>query len=118
MNYPTIYEGALAFETHAEDLVERNICSRKDARSEKKRAHLETIQALVPPGRYRHFKGGEYQVLGVREDVNTGLCYVEYSAHYGFYKDVPSLRILVGEDSFLRPIDRPEYRGVRFVLLD
>jgi len=25
----------------------------------------DTNETLLPPGRYRHFKGGEYEVLGV-----------------------------------------------------
>lgn len=114
MPYPRTYEEALSFEKHAESLVEKNLAQRSLPRSIATLAVLKQIQGLVPAGLYRHFKGGVYQVMRTLEDVNTGLCYVEYVAQYGIYKGEPALRVLVGEDSFLRPIERDEYRGVRF----
>lgn len=35
------------------------------------------------PGRYRHFKGNEYQVLGVARDSESEQQYVVYRALYG-----------------------------------
>jgi hypothetical protein len=37
----------------------------------------------IKTGRYRHFKGGEYQVLGVARDAETLRSVVVYRALYG-----------------------------------
>ena len=37
----------------------------------------------LPPGRYRHFKGNEYEVLGVARDSESEQEYVVYRALYG-----------------------------------
>ena len=37
----------------------------------------------VRPGRYRHFKGGEYEVLFTATHSETGELYVVYRALYG-----------------------------------
>lgn len=37
----------------------------------------------IRPGRYRHFKGGEYEVLGVARHSETGEPMVVYRALYG-----------------------------------
>ena len=37
----------------------------------------------IRPGRYRHFKGGEYQVLGVAKHSETLAPMVVYRALYG-----------------------------------
>lgn len=37
----------------------------------------------IKPGRYRHFKGNEYQVLGVARDADTLRSVVVYRALYG-----------------------------------
>lgn len=114
MQYPTTFEEAQAFETYATELVAKNRDANTKERSAETLACLTAVQALVPKGNYRHFKGGAYEVSDILEDVNTGECYVSYKADYGVYKGVAALRVLVGENSFLRPIDRAEYRGVRF----
>jgi hypothetical protein len=37
----------------------------------------------VPPGRYRHYKGGSYEVLGVARHSETEEDFVVYRALYG-----------------------------------
>ena len=37
----------------------------------------------VRPGRYRHFKGGEYEVIGIARDSETEQEMVVYRALYG-----------------------------------
>ena len=37
----------------------------------------------IRPGRYRHFKGGEYEVLFTATHSETGELYVVYRALYG-----------------------------------
>lgn len=37
----------------------------------------------IPNGRYRHFKGGDYRVLGVAAHSETGERMVVYQALYG-----------------------------------
>ena len=37
----------------------------------------------IRPGRYRHFKGGDYEVLGVARHSETGEPMVVYRALYG-----------------------------------
>ena len=43
----------------------------------------KTDQEIVRPGRYRHFKGGEYEVIGVARDSETEQEMVVYRALYG-----------------------------------
>jgi len=38
---------------------------------------------VLPPGRYRHFKGGEYQVVGMAHSSETLEPLVVYRALYG-----------------------------------
>lgn len=43
----------------------------------------EDNAAVLKPGRYRHYKGGEYQVQGVATHSETGEQLVVYSPLYG-----------------------------------
>jgi hypothetical protein len=40
-------------------------------------------EPTVRPGRYRHFKGGEYEVIGIARDSETEQEMVVYRALYG-----------------------------------
>lgn len=42
-----------------------------------------TIEETIRPGRYRHFKGNEYQVIGVARHSETLELMVVYRALYG-----------------------------------
>ena len=44
---------------------------------------MKVLQYPVRPGRYRHFKGNEYQVLGVARHSETEEEMVVYRALYG-----------------------------------
>ena len=44
---------------------------------------MKELQYPVRPGRYRHFKGNEYQVLGVARHSETEEEIVVYRALYG-----------------------------------
>lgn len=42
-----------------------------------------TVIRMIKPGRYRHFKGNEYEVVGVARDSETMREFVVYRALYG-----------------------------------
>lgn len=42
-----------------------------------------TSPSLIQTGRYRHFKGGEYEVFGVAKDSETEQLMVVYRTLYG-----------------------------------
>ena len=44
---------------------------------------FEEAVAAIPPGRYRHFKGGEYRVLSIARHSETLEAMVVYQALYG-----------------------------------
>ena len=44
---------------------------------------LEQAVAAIPPGRYRHFKGREYEVLAIARHSETEEVMVVYRAVYG-----------------------------------
>ncbi|MFT6915963.1 MAG: hypothetical protein ACJAWL_002280 [Motiliproteus sp.] len=41
------------------------------------------IDSRLPPGRYRHYKGGEYRVLGIARHSETDEELVVYQPQYG-----------------------------------
>ncbi|MCS6560304.1 DUF1653 domain-containing protein [Curtobacterium poinsettiae] len=64
----------------------------------------------VTPGRYRHFKGNDYEVLLVARDVETEEPVVVYQALYGEHGHwVRSL------SDFTAHVTRDGYDGPRFV---
>ena len=69
---------------------------------------METVKC----GRYRHFKGNEYRVLGIAKHSETQEELVVYQALYGT------------QELWVRPaemwhetVEREDYRGPRFVYL-
>lgn len=64
----------------------------------------------LKPGKYRHFKGGEYELIGVAKHSETLEPMVVYRALYG------------EKGLWVRPasmwtevVDKPNYHGPRFV---
>lgn len=66
----------------------------------------------MTPGRYRHFKGGEYEVLLVARDVETEEPVVLYQALYGEHGHW--VRWL---EDLAAYVVRDGYDGPRFVLI-
>ena len=69
--------------------------------------------AVLRPGRYRHFKGGEYQVQGVATHSETGEQLVVYTPLYG--EGGLWIRPL---SMFLEAVDRDGKQQPRFVYID
>ena len=72
----------------------------------------EEAAAAIPPGRYRHFKGREYEVIGIARHSETEEPMVVYRALYG------------GGGIWVRParmwteeVKREDYRGPRFAFV-
>lgn len=67
----------------------------------------------IPPGRYRHFKGNEYDVIGVARHSETGESFVVYRKRYddGGLCVRPAMM-------FLERVTRDGYDGPRFVKID
>ena len=67
----------------------------------------------IKPGKYRHFKGGEYEVLGLATHSETGEQLVVYRALYGerglWVRPVAMFLETVERDGQIRP--RFEYIG-------
>jgi hypothetical protein len=73
---------------------------------------IRRVNSDMMPGRYRHFKGGEYEVLLVAKDVETEEPVVVYQALYGERGHwVRSL------EDFTAHVARDGYDGPRFVPL-
>ncbi|MBI4022884.1 DUF1653 domain-containing protein [Candidatus Berkelbacteria bacterium] len=75
---------------------------------------IDQVKTL-PAGRYRHFKGKEYTVLGVARHTETGESMVVYQAEYG---DRPLC--VRPYEMFVEHVDKPEYgyQGPRFAKLE
>jgi hypothetical protein len=71
------------------------------------------MSATVEPGRYRHFRGGEYQVLLTARDTETDETVVVYQALYG--ERGHWVRSLA---DFTAHVERDGYDGPRFERLD
>ena len=69
--------------------------------------------AVLRPGGYRHFKGGEYQVQGVATHSETGEQLVVYTPLYG--EGGLWIRPL---SMFLEAVDRDGKQQPRFVYID
>ncbi|WP_439690881.1 DUF1653 domain-containing protein [Curtobacterium sp. SP.BCp] len=67
----------------------------------------------MTPGRYRHFKGGEYEVVLVAKDVETEQPVVVYQALYG--ERGHWVRSLA---DFTAWVSRDGYEGARFVRMN
>ena len=66
----------------------------------------------LTPGKYRHFKGGEYELLGIAKHSETLEPMVVYRALYG-------------DGLWVRPaamwtetVDRDDYHGPRFIRIE
>jgi hypothetical protein len=71
---------------------------------------LETLE--VAEGKYEHFKGGIYEVLGTALHADTGETYV-------CYKSQETRRVYIRSSAdFIAQVDRGEYSGPRFKLMD
>jgi hypothetical protein len=66
----------------------------------------------IPPGRYRHFKGKEYSVIGVAVHSETGEELVVYRPLYGTHQ-----LTVRPKSMFTEQIDRDGYHGPRFQLV-
>ncbi len=67
----------------------------------------------LKPGRYRHFKGGEYRLIGIASHSETLEPMVVYQALYG------------EKGLWVRPaamwteiVDKPDYHGPRFIYIE
>ena len=49
----------------------------------KREISFENATASIPLGKWRHFKGGEYEVIGIAKDSETLAPVVVYRALYG-----------------------------------
>ena len=67
----------------------------------------------ITPGKYRHFKGGLYEVVGMAKHSETLEEMVVYRALYG------QGELWVRPAAmWLEEVDREDYHGPRFIFLD
>jgi hypothetical protein len=67
----------------------------------------------LAPGRYRHYKGGEYTVMGVAQHSETGEALVVYRPEYG------DRALWVRPLSMFREkVETPDGAVARFALID
>ena len=64
----------------------------------------------LKPGKYRHFKGGEYELIGIARHSETLAPMVVYRALYG----EGGLWVRPAE-MWAEEVDRDGYRGPRFI---
>jgi hypothetical protein len=64
----------------------------------------------LQPGKYRHFKGGEYELIGIAKHSETLAPMVVYRALYGEC----GLWVRPAE-MWTEEVDRDGYRGPRFI---
>ena len=67
----------------------------------------------IAPGRYRHYKGGEYTVLGIAQHSETGEALVLYRPEYG-ERDLWVRPLSMFQES----VETPDGRVPRFALID
>ncbi len=70
------------------------------------------MENIVKPGIYRHYKGKDYEVLGVAIHTETEEEHVVYRALYGNY--TLCIRPL---NMFIEAVEKKDYKGPRFKLL-
>jgi hypothetical protein len=70
---------------------------------------LREARAAVPPGRYKHFKGNTYQVIGVAFDTATGIPLVIYHR-----PETPAELFARAKEDFVENVQRGDYAGPRF----
>lgn len=66
----------------------------------------------IKPGIYRHYKGKDYEVIGVAVHSETEEAHVVYRALYGDYT-----LCIRPETMFAEDIEKAEYKGPRFKLV-
>lgn len=69
----------------------------------------------IAPGKYRHFKGGIYNVIGIATGTEDGSKVVVYQPLYGSRCYEIAHRPLA---MFIEHVDRDSYKGPRFVLIE
>jgi hypothetical protein len=69
----------------------------------------------IQPGKYLHWKGGHYNVIGVAIGTEDGSKIVVYQALYGAHCYELAHRPLA---MFCEQVDCDEYKGPRFVLIE
>ncbi len=67
----------------------------------------------LKPGKYRHFKGGEYELLGLATHSETLEPMVVYRALYG----QGGLWVRPAA-MWIEQVDREDYHGPRFIYMD